>query len=90
MQADNFVKTSTCGKLQVVVEQMRFLQQQARHILMEAKDSLTLHRAACNFVKHPGNIYHLYERASGQTYFSMLSPEVKNYQSVKISISNVL
>lgn len=42
---------------------------------MEAQRNTDLHHVACNFVKVPGNIYHLYERESGQRYFGMLSPE---------------
>ncbi|XP_014226918.1 uncharacterized protein C1orf50 homolog [Trichogramma pretiosum] len=74
-KADNSVKVSACSKLQVIAEQMRFLQQQAHRILLEAKENSSRHHAACNFVKHPGNIYHLYEKESGQSYFSMLSPQ---------------
>lgn len=55
---------------------MKFLHQQAQRVLNDAKEHAILHHAACNFVKHPGNIYHLYEKSSGQCYFSMLSPEV--------------
>ncbi|XP_058808581.1 uncharacterized protein C1orf50 homolog [Phymastichus coffea] len=73
--ADNYVKANACSKLQMIAEQMRFLQQQAERVLLEAKQEKTLHHAACNFVKHPGKIYHLYQRESGQIYFSMLSPE---------------
>lgn len=47
--------------------------------IAEAKLSKQLNSAACNFVKHPGHTYHLYERASGQKYLSMLSPEVIMY-----------
>ena len=36
-----------------------------------------LHHAACNLVKKPGQVYYLYERESGQKYFSLLSPEVR-------------
>lgn len=60
----------------MIAEQMRFLQQQAERVLIEAKNYTSIHHAACNFVKHPGNIYHLYQRESGQIYLSMLSPEV--------------
>ena len=52
------------------------LQAQALEILKESDESRALHNAACNFNKKPGHIYHLYEKASGQAYFSMLSPEV--------------
>lgn len=72
------IKANTCNKLQVIAEQIRFLQKQAENILLEAEQNVKLHHAACNFVKHPGHIYHLYQRESGQVYFSMLSPEVNN------------
>ncbi|KAF7987894.1 hypothetical protein HCN44_003757 [Aphidius gifuensis] len=73
--ADNFIRANAQNKLQVIAEQMKFLHQQAQRVLSDAKEHAILHHAACNFVKHPGNIYHLYEKSSGQCYFSMLSPE---------------
>lgn len=57
---------------------MRFLQQQARGVLFEAQRNADLHHVACNFVKVPGNVYHLYQRESGQKFFGMLSPEEWN------------
>ncbi|XP_071639328.1 uncharacterized protein C1orf50 homolog [Temnothorax longispinosus] len=74
-KADNCIKANACNKLQVIAEQIRFLQKQAEGILLEAQRNAKLHHAACNFVKQPGHIYHLYQRESGQLYFSMLSPE---------------
>ncbi|XP_003385304.1 PREDICTED: uncharacterized protein C1orf50 homolog [Amphimedon queenslandica] len=74
-QADEFVQATTTGKLQVVVDQIRYLQEQAHKILLSAKRDAQLHHAACNFVKVPGKIYHLYEKKNGTSYFSMLSPE---------------
>ncbi|KAK7788301.1 hypothetical protein R5R35_010797 [Gryllus longicercus] len=74
-KADTFVQATTCSKLQIIAEQMRFLQQQALQVLSEAKESFELNHAACNFKKIPGHTYHLYKRESGQTYFSMLSPQ---------------
>ncbi|XP_044017771.1 uncharacterized protein C1orf50 homolog [Aphidius gifuensis] len=74
-KADNFIRANAQNKLQVIAEQMKFLHQQAQRVLSDAKEHAILHHAACNFVKHPGNIYHLYEKSSGQCYFSMLSPE---------------
>ncbi|XP_076065868.1 uncharacterized protein C1orf50 [Oratosquilla oratoria] len=74
-KADKFVHANVSNKLQVIAEQVRFLQEQARKVLEEAKDSANLHHVACNFVKRPGNIYYLYRRPSGQKYFSMLSPK---------------
>ncbi|XP_046397119.1 uncharacterized protein C1orf50 homolog isoform X2 [Ischnura elegans] len=73
--ADSFVKATACGKLQVIAEQVRFLQSQAQKVLEDARANSNLHHAACNFLKQPGKVYHLYERPSGQTYFSMLSPQ---------------
>lgn len=56
--------------------QIRFLQSQANQILRDIKTDQSLHQAACNFKKVSGRIYYLYERESGQSYFSMLSPQV--------------
>lgn len=74
-KADNFIKANACNKLQMIVKQMKFLQKEAENVLLEANLNMKLHHAACNFVKQPGQVYHLYERESGQCYFSMLSPE---------------
>ncbi|KAK5646468.1 hypothetical protein RI129_004932 [Pyrocoelia pectoralis] len=74
-KADNFIHANACNKLQIIADQIRFLQQQAENVLRETKLNLDLHHAACNFVKVPGNVYHLYKRPSGQEYFSMLSPQ---------------
>ncbi|XP_058819161.1 uncharacterized protein C1orf50 homolog isoform X2 [Topomyia yanbarensis] len=73
--ADIQVNNNACSKLLVIAEQVKFLQEQARKILTETQAAQDLHHAACNFKKIPGHIYHLYQRESGQTYFSMLSPE---------------
>lgn len=74
--ADIQIKNTACSKLSVIAEQVKFLQQQAQKILEEAANSKELHcDAACNFKKVPGKIYHLYQRESGQRYFSMLSPQ---------------
>jgi hypothetical protein len=69
------VKATTTGKLQVVVEQIRFLQLQARKILEEAQQDAQLTHTACNFVRIPGHTYHLYRRRNGTKYWSMLSVE---------------
>lgn len=74
--ADIQIRNTAHSKLTVIAEQVKFLQQQAQKILEEAANSKELHcDAACNFKKVPGKIYHLYERESGQRYFSMLSPQ---------------
>lgn len=73
--ADQFVRATTGGKLQVIVDQIRFLQEQARSILEDGRRDAQLHHAACNFQKVPGHTYHLYEREDDTTYFSMLGPK---------------
>ncbi|XP_053638405.1 uncharacterized protein C1orf50 homolog isoform X2 [Cherax quadricarinatus] len=74
-KADTFVHANVSNKLQVIAEQVRFLQEQARKVLQEAKDNADLHHIPCNFVKKPGSTYHLYRRPSGQKYFSIISPK---------------
>lgn len=58
----------------MIGEQIRFLHQQALKILKEATDDSQLHNVPCNFVKIPGNIYHLYQRESGEKLWSLVSP----------------
>ncbi|XP_031624080.1 uncharacterized protein C1orf50 homolog [Contarinia nasturtii] len=63
------------GKLTLILDQIRFLQSQAHQILRDIKTDVNLHQAACNFKKVAGKTYYLYQRESGQCYFSMLSPQ---------------
>lgn len=72
--SEDSVKNTALNKLDVIGEQIRFLQKQAMEILKDANDNAQLHKIPCNFVKVPGNIYHLYERESGEKLWSMVSP----------------
>lgn len=74
-QADALLGAVTGGKLALIAQQIRSLQEQARRILDAAQRDGELHRAACNFKKRPGHVYHLYRRDDGVRYLSMLSPE---------------
>ncbi|CAN9512175.1 unnamed protein product [Ophioblennius macclurei] len=74
-KGDEFVKANACNKLTVIADQIRYLQEQARKALEEAKRDADLHHAACNIVKKPGTMYYLYQRPSGQKYFSIISPK---------------
>ncbi|CAK9817952.1 Uncharacterized protein C1orf50 homolog [Anthophora plagiata] len=74
-KADSFIKVKAYSKLHVIAEQIQFLKKQAEDILLDAQMNMRLNRVACNFVKHPGQVYHLYQRENGQFYFSMLSPK---------------
>lgn len=73
-EADQIIGTVVHGKLSVIAEQIRTLQEQAQRIMAEAQQHATLHRARCSFQKRVGHTYHLYERPDGSSYFSMLGP----------------
>eukprot|EP00052_Salpingoeca_macrocollata_P034030 m.10294 g.10294 ORF g.10294 m.10294 type:complete len:219 (+) comp5855_c0_seq2:17-673(+) len=76
--ANNFTKATVSGKLELICDQIRGLQEQARRVLESAQRDVELTNARCNFVKKPGSIYHLYRRThahgESETFFSMLSP----------------
>jgi len=76
-QADSHTKALVGGKLELISEQIKLLQAQARTVLENAQRDLSLASAKCNFQRKPGNIYHLYRKVcDGQeeVFFSMLSP----------------
>jgi hypothetical protein len=70
------MQSNARNKLEIIGRQMKNLQELMTEVFEETKLSVELHKVACNFVKKPGHIYHLYQRPSGQKYFGMLSPEV--------------
>jgi hypothetical protein len=72
--ADAMIGAVLHGKLEVIAEQIRALQQQAREILARAEHDAALHRAECRFRKRAGHVYHLYRRPDGGAYLSLLSP----------------
>lgn len=84
--ADVNLKQNASGKLAVILDQIKMLQSQAKQILEETEQNRQLHLAACNFRKKPGSIYHLYERSTGQTYFSMLSQEVIDLINLQVFV----
>lgn len=73
--SDRMLGSVAGGKLKLIYEQIEFLKDQARDIILEAERDMTLHRATCSFEKRTGHTYHLYERQEGNLYFSLLSPE---------------
>ncbi len=74
-RADASVATALGGKLGVIAEQIKKLQEQARVLVERAQRDAELHRAKCNFEKKPGGVYHLYEKEDGERWFSMLAPD---------------
>lgn len=74
-RADTQLATVTTGKLSLIAEQIRALQERARGLMDRAQRDAKLHRVRCNFEKKPGGIYHLYERADGTSWFSLFAPD---------------
>jgi hypothetical protein len=74
-EADRLLGAVSHGKLQLIVEQINYLKQQAKKIIEEANLNMELHRATCTFEKRAGHTYHLYKREGEVLYFSLLSPE---------------
>lgn len=73
--ASSKVALRTNAQLEVIVEQMRALQQRARAIIEQATRDVDLIHSECRFHRVAGRIYHLYERPDGHRYFSMLGPD---------------
>ena len=73
-RADDMLALQTNGKLNLLAEQIRGLQEEARKIMQEAKNNLELHKAECSFSKKAGQVYHLYVKSDGRKIFSLLSP----------------
>jgi hypothetical protein len=73
-RADAMLNARTGAKLRVIADQIKALQTEARKVLTEAREEQALTQARCAFKRIPGKTYHLYRKASGETYFSMLSP----------------
>ena len=74
-RADQMVSSRLGGQLQVIANQVKTLQAQAREILKQALNDQRLHHARCAFRRIPGHVYHLYEETDGSLAFSMLSPD---------------
>ncbi|TNN79628.1 putative protein C1orf50 [Liparis tanakae] len=47
-RGDDFTKANACSKLTVIADQIRYLQEQARKVLEDAKRDADLHHSACN------------------------------------------
>lgn len=73
--ADIMASTRVSAKLQVIADQIRALQAEARKALEEARQDQDLNHVPCAFKRIPGKTYYLYRRDNGGRYFSMLAPE---------------
>lgn len=72
--ASESIETHVNGKLQLIVNQIRSLQEEAKQIVEQAHLDVELHKVKCNFEKAVGQEMHLYEKPDGAKYFSLLSP----------------
>lgn len=72
--AHEIVEGQLHGKLDLIQKQIRHLQKQALELLNETQTNLELHKIKCNFEKMAGQAIHLYKKADGLRYFSLLSP----------------
>lgn len=72
---DAFVRANVSNRLQVIVNQMNYLRQEAQRTLMKARRDDELNHCACNLVRRPGQTYYHYERPSGQKYLSIMHPQ---------------
>jgi hypothetical protein len=74
-EADRMIGVVASAELTLIADQIRALQERARAILAEARESLDIHQARCAFQKRPGHVYHLYARDSGERFLSMIGPD---------------
>jgi len=65
---DAFVRANVSNRLQVIVNQMNYLREEAQRTLMKAHRDDELNHCACK-------IYYQYERQSGQKYLSIMHPQ---------------
>ncbi|MBK1647976.1 DUF2452 domain-containing protein [Rhabdochromatium marinum] len=72
-RVEAMLSARTSAKLGLIADQIRQLQDSARTILQEAEQEQALHQAECAFERKPGRTYHLYRKADGRRFWSMLS-----------------
>ena len=72
---DAFVRANVSNRLQVIVNQMNYLREEAQRTMMKARRDDELNHCACNLVRRPGQVYFHYERQSGQKYLSIMHPQ---------------
>ena len=75
------------GKLKMLFRQMAFIKQEIDELVNDSLAMSELEKVSCKFIKVPGNHYYLYQKIeSEELFFSMLEPEIWNYQKNNIFI----
>ncbi|MCB1173749.1 MAG: DUF2452 domain-containing protein [Leptospiraceae bacterium] len=72
--ATDIIQGQVHGKLALIQEQIRALQEQAHAVLDQSARDLELHNVPCNFEKKAGQTIHLYQKKDQRRCFSLLSP----------------
>ena len=79
------------SKLKTLCRQLAFIKQEIEEVVKDSLVSVELDKVSCKFKKIPGNFYYLYQNTKKEElYFSMLEPEVWDYQNNNIFISKYL
>ncbi|WCL49852.1 DUF2452 domain-containing protein [Leptospira sp. GIMC2001] len=73
--AHESIQSHTSGKLELILKQIRNLQEEAKRIVDQAATDAELHQVKCNFEKQVNQPIHLYVKADQMKYFSFVSPE---------------
>jgi hypothetical protein len=73
--AHELIQTKVNHKLDVILKQIRILQDEARSIIDQAKADMELHQIPCRFIKKPGETLYLYRKIQGDLFFSRISPD---------------
>ncbi|MEM7183205.1 MAG: DUF2452 domain-containing protein [Spirochaetota bacterium] len=76
--AQESIRSHVDSKLDLILKQIRALQEEAKDIISAAQRDVELHKVKCNFEKQVGQSIYLYEKDDGEKYFSLISPEEWN------------
>ena len=76
--AHESIRSHVDSKLELILKQIQALQAEAKEIVAAASRDVELHKVKCNFEKQVGQSIYLYEKESGEKYFSLISPQEWN------------
>ncbi|HOJ63898.1 MAG TPA: DUF2452 domain-containing protein [Spirochaetota bacterium] len=74
-KASEILTLKVNSKLEVILKQIKFLQEEAKKIINEAYQDIELHKVRCSFEKKPEEIIYLYKDDKKDLFFSRISPE---------------
>jgi hypothetical protein len=80
-KAEELLKFKVHHKLDLILRQIKVLQEEARNVVQAAHDDMEMHKVRCAFQKVPGEILYLYDDKKHGLYFSRLSPADWNNHS---------